>query len=94
MTIELTREQEQLVEQALATGHFGDRNEVIAEALALLERQSALRAEVYAEVQRGLDDLDAGRYRTVSTPEDAQALAADIKQRARELQTQRDLKLR
>lgn len=46
MTIELTREQEQLIEQQLATGNFTDRGEVIGEALALLRRQGEALAEM------------------------------------------------
>jgi len=90
MTIELTKEQEQFIEQALATGHFSDRQEVITEALALLKRQGEARAKVQAAVQRGIDDLDAGRYRTISTPEEAQAFATEIKQQARELRARRE----
>ena len=92
MTIELTREQEKFIEQELATGHFTDKGEVIAEALALLKRQGEARAKIQAAVQRGIDDLDAGRYRTISTPEEAQAFAAEIKQRARDLRAQREQK--
>lgn len=36
MTIELTREQEQFIEQEISAGHFTDRGQVIGEALALL----------------------------------------------------------
>ena len=90
MTIELTQEQEQLIEQELATGHFSDRGEVIAEALVLLKRQGEVRAKVRAEVQQGLDSLDAGHYRTIRSPEDAQAFATELKQRVRERQAQRE----
>ena len=45
MTIELTQEQEQLIEQELATGHFSDKGEVIAEALVLLKRQGEGKGE-------------------------------------------------
>ena len=89
MTIELTQEQEEVVEQALTTGHFSDRGQVIAEALTLLKRRDEARAALRADVQRGLDDLDAGHSRTVGTPEEAQALAADLKQRAGELGARR-----
>ncbi len=90
MTIQLTREQEQLIEQQLATGNFTDKGEVIAEALALLKRQGEARAKIQAGVQRGIEDMDAGRYQTISTPEEVQVLADEIKQRGRELQAKRE----
>ena len=90
MTIELTQEQERLIEQELATGHFSDRGEVIAEALVLLKRQGEIRAKVQVEVQQGLDSLDAGRSRTIRNPEDAQAFATELKQQVRERQAQRE----
>ncbi len=46
MRIEITREQEQLVEQQLATGNFIDKGEDIGEALALLKRQGEALAEM------------------------------------------------
>lgn len=46
MTIELTREQERLIEQQLATGNFTDKGDVIGEALALLQRQGEVVAEM------------------------------------------------
>lgn len=89
MTIELTHEQEQLLEQVLATGHFSDKGEVIAEALALLKRQGEARAQLQTDIQKGLDDLAAGRYRTL-TPETASVFAAETKQRGRELKAKRE----
>lgn len=92
MIVELTNEQEQFIEQELAAGHFTDKGEVIAEALALLKRQGEAHAKIRASVQQGLDDLNTGRYRTISTSEEAQTLAADIKLQARELKVQREHK--
>lgn len=46
MTIELTREQERLIEQQLATGNFTDEGDVIGEALALLQRQGEVVTEM------------------------------------------------
>lgn len=57
MTIKLTREQEQFIEQALSTGHFSDKGKVIEEALTLLKRQGEARVELQADIQESLDDL-------------------------------------
>ena len=42
MTIELTREQEVLIQKQLATGRFSSKDDVIGEALRLLERQGEM----------------------------------------------------
>ena len=90
MTVDLPREAEQFVKQLLATGDYADERAVVAEALARWQQQKAMEATVRAEVQRGLDDLDAGRYRTIRTPEEAKAFGDEIKRRARELKAERE----
>ena len=60
MTIRLTREQEQLIEQRLATGRYANRSEVISEALVLLQQQddtSEMR-EIFAQVHKRNAELD------------------------------------
>jgi len=62
MTIELSREQEALIEKQLATGRYGSRAEVIAEALELLDDDTHLEQiklnRLRAEIQKGLDSGD------------------------------------
>ena len=78
MTVELTREQERLIEEQLATGRYGSRGEVIAEALALLSDCAQLEqmklARLRAEIQKGLDSGE-------STLLDTQALKREAKRR-------------
>ena len=90
MAIELPQEAEQFVKQQLATGQYADESAVVAKALARWQQQKAIEADIRAEVQRGLDDLDAGRYRTINTPEEAGAFGDEIKQRARKLKAERE----
>lgn len=85
MTIELTREQEQFIEQEISAGHFTDRGQVIGEALALLKRQREARAELQADVEEGLSDFAAGRGRSHD-----EGVAEDIKQRGRALKMKRE----
>jgi Arc/MetJ-type ribon-helix-helix transcriptional regulator len=89
VTIELTREQEQLIKQQLATGYVTDEGEVIGEALILLRRQGEARAKLPADIQEGLDDLAAERGRSLAA-ETAFTLADDIKQRSRALKAKRE----
>ena len=71
MTIELTRDQEALIEAQLATGRYGSHAEVVAEALELLSDYAQLEQielkRLRAEVQKGLGSGE-------STPLDMQAL--------------------
>ena len=94
MTIELSREAEQFVKQLLASGDYADESAVVAEALTRWQQQKEVEENIRAEVQRGLDALDAGRYRTISTPEEAKAFGDEIKQRARELRAKREQRAR
>ena len=78
MTIELTTEQERLIEAQLATGRYGSRTEVVAEALELLSDYAQLEQikleRLRAEIQKGL-----GGERT---PLDMAALKAEARRRS------------
>ena len=90
MTIELPKEVQAFVESQLATGNYNDESDVVKHALEMLKWRAEKIAEIQEGYQRGLDDLKAGRYREINSPEDAQALAADIKKRGRELRAERE----
>lgn len=81
MSIELTQEQEAVIDQALATGHYESRAEVIAEALDLLQDHTQLEQmkleRLRGEIQKG---LDSGQR----TPLDVQALKAEARRRYNE----------
>lgn len=90
MTIELTAEQKQYVERQVATGKYASESALVQQALEVLQRRDKRIAEVQAGVQRGVEDMEAGRYRTISTPAEAEALAEEIKQRGRALRDKRE----
>ncbi len=90
MTIELTAEQKQYVERQVATGKYASESALVQQALEVLQRRDKRIAEVQAGVERGVADMEAGRYRTISTPAEAEALADEIKQRGRELRSKRE----
>ena len=61
MMIRLTDEQEQLIEQQLATGRFTNKSEVISEALTLLGQQDEVDIELrsmFARAHERNTDLD------------------------------------
>ena len=67
LTITLTAEIAEAVRTAVAAGEYASSSEVIREALRDWRRKRALQqhelAELRAQIQRGIDDLDAGRVR-------------------------------
>jgi putative addiction module CopG family antidote len=89
MTVSLSREQEQLIKEHLATGRYSSEDAVLNEALALLQRHEKAVEKLRAEIQEGLDDLATGRSHTY-TKETSQQLADEIKQRGRELKAKRE----
>ena len=67
LTITLTAEIAEAVRTAVAAGEYASSSEVVREALRDWRHKRALQrhelAELRAQVQRGIDDLDAGRVR-------------------------------
>ena len=67
LTITLTAEIAEAVRTAVAAGEYASSSEVIREALRDWRHKRALQqhelAELRAQIQRGIDDLDAGRVR-------------------------------
>jgi putative addiction module CopG family antidote len=90
MTIQLPREAEQLIKQQMATGHFANEGEVVTQALHLWQKYQKQIADIRASVQRGMDDIEAGRYTKITNTEEANALAENIKRRGRELKAKRE----
>ena len=90
MNVTLRPDLERLIERKLATGRYADRGAVIEEALEFVQRRDEWTAQAQAGVQRGTEDMDAGRYRTVGNSDEAKALVDEIKQRGRELRAKRE----
>lgn len=90
MTIEvqLTESDLKFIRESVASGEFGSENEVVQAALNLLkdyrddyqEKMEALRAEI----QKGFDDAEAGRFIELNSPEEIDAYVEDVYQRGRE----------
>ena len=75
--IEIPEEQAQFIRDIVAAGRYQDENAVVRAALQLLERDEAEYREnleeLRAEVQKGLDDIDAGRYIELNSKEETSA---------------------
>jgi len=65
MTVTLTAEMAEAVCQAVAAGDYASGSEIVREALRDWKHKRALReqelAELRAQVQEGLSDIEAGR---------------------------------
>lgn len=79
MNVSLTPELEKLVNQKVKTGLYNSASEVLREGLRLLQQRDEMREAklnaLRAEIQKGIDDLEAGRYR------DGAEAMAEIKER-------------
>lgn len=61
MQIELSHDHQEFLEHLVSEGRYRSINQAMIDAINLLERREALRLEV----QKGVDDADAGRLRPV-----------------------------
>jgi antitoxin ParD1/3/4 len=73
MNVTLTPELEELVREKVASGNYRDREDVVAHALRLLERRDKAHA-LNAALDEGEADLREGRFVTVRTKEELDAL--------------------
>ena len=82
--IELSEAAAAFVRQCVDEGHYKYANEVVASGLRLLaerEEEERLHLErLRAEVKKGMDDLEAGRYTEVNSPEELQTHFDNLKQ--------------
>ncbi len=67
MNVSLTPELEGLVAAKVESGMYSSASEVIRAGLRLLQERDQIREEkldwLKIEIQKGIDDLEAGRYR-------------------------------
>lgn len=58
---QLSPDDEAFIDEAIRSGRYGSRSEVLDEGLGRVREREAQIAAVRAAVQRGLDDVKAGR---------------------------------
>ena len=79
MNVSLTPELESIVNQKVESGMYNSASEVVREGLRLLQQRDEMRetklAALRAEIQKGIDDLEAGRYR------DGEVVMSEIRER-------------
>jgi antitoxin ParD1/3/4 len=81
MNVSLTPELEKFVNDTVATGRYSSASEVVRASLRKLEEEERWKEYARAKIQRGLDDVAAGRV--VSSKEFKANIAARIEARKR-----------
>jgi antitoxin ParD1/3/4 len=83
MNVSLTKTLEAFVRSKVDSGLYNNASEVVRDALRLLEARERAEAKhliwLRAEVQKGIDDFEAGRY----GPLDIEAIIAEGRKRNR-----------
>lgn len=68
MNVSLTPELEQVINFKVQSGLYNSASEVVREGLRLLQQRDEIRElkleSLRKEIQKGIDDLEAGRFRT------------------------------
>lgn len=79
MNVSLTPELENFVDLKVKSGRYSSASEVVREGLRLLHQRDEIREAkleaLRSEIQKGIDDLEAGRVR------DGSEVMADFKRR-------------
>jgi predicted transcriptional regulator len=71
--VSLPDELQNLISRQVAEGRARNEAEFLLEAARRYAEDLDLEDEMVAEAEAGIADADAGRYVTISTPEDAEA---------------------
>jgi len=62
-SVNLGEKLEAFIAEAVKNGRYGSRSEVLREGVRLVQEREAQWARFEAEIQKGLDDVEAGRVR-------------------------------
>lgn len=60
-SVNLGEQLEAFITEAVKNGRYGSRSEVLREGVRLVQEREAKWARFDAEIQKGIDDADAGR---------------------------------
>ncbi len=86
MNVSLTSELENIIDEKVKSGLYGSASEVVREGIRLLQQRDELRElkldALRKEIQKGVDDLEAGRFR------DGGEVMVEIKNRLLKLKPQ------
>lgn len=60
-SVNLGEQLETFISEAVKTGRYGSRSEVLREGVRLVQERETLMARAMAELREGIDDVEAGR---------------------------------
>ena len=60
-SVNLGEKLEAFISEAVKGGRYGSRSEVLREGVRLVQEREALMERAMAEIQKGIDDIEAGR---------------------------------
>lgn len=78
MTVMLSGEIEELVNERVKSGAYRSAEEVILLGLRLLKAQEEKLADLRRAIQAGVDDIQQGRFKTYTTDAELDDLVADV----------------
>jgi Arc/MetJ-type ribon-helix-helix transcriptional regulator len=81
MDVQFTPDQQAFVRQAIDSGRLRREEDAVKEALSLWEERERRRVEILEAVDRSEASLARGEGRTITTPEEATQLSADVRRR-------------
>lgn len=83
MNVSLTPELEEVIVSKVKSGLYSSASEVVRESLRLLQKRDEIHSlkleELRSQVQLGIDDLEAGRFR------DGREAMAEMRERLRKI---------
>jgi Arc/MetJ-type ribon-helix-helix transcriptional regulator len=71
--VRLSPELQQVIEQQVAAGRVESADAYLEAAVLRYAEDLELEDDLIIEANGGIADIEAGRYRTIATPEDAEA---------------------
>lgn len=88
MNVSLTPELETMIHNKVQSGLYNSASEVVREALRLLEEQDRIKEmrleDLRREIQKGLDEVKAGRYTEINSEEELREFADNIIKRGKQ----------
>jgi putative addiction module CopG family antidote len=84
MTITLTNDLEELIDEEIKTGAYESADEVIRASLRLLKARGQGVEALRKEILLGFEDIQQGRFTSVESDEELEAFSDDIIRRAQE----------
>jgi Arc/MetJ-type ribon-helix-helix transcriptional regulator len=83
MEVQLTPDQKAFIRQAIESGRLLSEEDAVKQAMSLWEKRERTRAEILAAVDEAEASLARGEGRRITTHEEVEQLAADVKRRGR-----------